>query len=85
MDASDKRCGLISGPADANRFRLAGYPGVTDVDVVVARGKIGASAAANGDVEGASCVARERIVPDGRVEAGDCVLKEREVTVGRIG
>ena len=70
--------------ADADSVGLAIDTRVTNIDIVIARGKAAAGASARCRVIAAG-VAKERIKPIGRVvAAGGGVVQERLITVGRV-
>jgi hypothetical protein len=69
--------------ADADSVGLAIDTRVTNIDIVIARGKAAAGANAHCRVIAAG-VAKERIKPIGRVVAAGGVVQERLITVGRV-
>src|SRR5262249_10865235 len=99
-DAGDKSRSLRPCLADANGFGLGGHTSVSDVNIVVAGGKIAASSVAygyvktarcgeqrakpNSSIEVAGCVAIERLKTNGCVVVAGCVVGERTITNGRV-
>jgi hypothetical protein len=83
-DTGNKSCGLSSVCSDTNGVSLSGNAWITDVDVVIAGGKICACRESDANVFAARGIAQESALTNGSIFRSQGIKVEREYAHSRI-